>query len=212
MNNIFRSQRLLYRACEAPADDEFLRSIMGDPDVSLNAINFLPRPWSVEKVVEMRKMIVEKALLYVLICKIPESQESTSISDEHGKDDSTDGQKPTPIPIGFLSIRAATESNLAHHRSGMVGITLAKEFHGNGYGPEAIKWGLDWAFKMAGLHRIGLSVYEWNPKARKVYEKLGFVTEGREREVSWFQGKWWDTINMSILDYEWEKLQNKESE
>jgi RimJ/RimL family protein N-acetyltransferase len=206
MNNLFRSSRLLYRAYEAPADDEFFLSCQLDPEVFFNAINFLPRPWSAASATEARKAMSEDALIYVVICKIPDSQ----LTGESGSTNDKESGKPTPTPIGILSLNKLSDPNLAHHRSAKLGIFLDTGYHGKGYGPEAVEWALDWAFTMAGLHRVGLEVYEWNQKAQKVYEKLGFVTEGRERESSWYHGRWWDNILMSMLDYEWEKLRKKD--
>jgi RimJ/RimL family protein N-acetyltransferase len=73
----------------------------------------------------------------------------------------------------------------------MMGIFIAKEYQDQGYGPEAIKWTVKFAFKKAGLHRVGLEVYEYNTKALKVYGDLGFVNEGRARDALWYDGKWW---------------------
>ena len=42
----------------------------------------------------------------------------------------------------------------------------------------------------------------WNTTALKLYEKIGFVTEGKDREALWYRGTWWDIIHMSMLDYE----------
>jgi RimJ/RimL family protein N-acetyltransferase len=64
---------------------------------------------------------------------------------------------------------------------------------------------------MASLHRVGLGVYEWNTTALEVYEKIGLVTEGKDREALWYRGRWWDIIHMSMLDYEWDRLQQKDT-
>jgi RimJ/RimL family protein N-acetyltransferase len=200
MADLFHSERLLYRAFEAPADDEFFHKCQIDPEVFNNAINFVPRPWSATMSVERRK-VVDGALLFVVICKKPESSPS-----DNGSGNDQEGQKPTPTPVGFIRLRGGSHPNSTHHRSVIMGVCLVKQHHGNGYGEEAVKWALNWAFKMAGLHRVGLDVYEWNMRAQKMYQKVGFITEGRARENSWNQGRWWDTIHMSILDHEWEKL------
>jgi len=40
---------------------------------------------------------------------------------------------------------------------------------------------LDYAFTSLDLFRVELEVYEFNPRARRVYERAGFVLEGRRR-------------------------------
>lgn len=209
MEQTWRSERLLYRPFEVPADDEFLTSVYNDPEVFINSNYFLPRPWSAADLSEARKDIVSASLLFVVVCKIPESKSVSAADDDKatGDDKEKEGKKLTPIPVGFISLRKPPSVHAAHHRSSEIGITIAKEHHGSGYGPEAIKWILSWGFRMAGLHRIGLKVFEYNTKAQKLYKALGFIDEGREREGLWYDGKWWDIISMGILDHEWEKLQ-----
>lgn len=70
---------------------------------------------------------------------------------------------------------------------------------GQGYGTEATRLALDYAFDVAGLHRVHLEVYDINPRARRVYEKCGFVLEGRQRDALRWDGRWHDAITMAIL-------------
>ena len=54
---------------------------------------------------------------------------------------------------------------------------------GQGYGTEASGLVLDYAFDGVGLRRVDLEVYDYNPRARRSYEKCGFVREGVRRET-----------------------------
>ena len=74
---------------------------------------------------------------------------------------------------------------------------------GRGLGTEATRLLLGHAFGALGLHRVGLEVYAFNPRARRAYEKVGFVTEGVRRDALRFDGEWVDAIVMSVLDHEW---------
>ena len=78
-----------------------------------------------------------------------------------------------------------------------------------GYGSEAINWALDWGFKQAGLHRIGIDAFSYNHGATQLYERLGFVFEGRKRELLWFNGGWHDWISYSMLVDEWRELRGR---
>ena len=80
---------------------------------------------------------------------------------------------------------------------------IQSEYQGKGYGTEAIQWALNWAFQMAGLHRVNVACFEYNPGAARLYEKLGFVLEGRKRQALWFHGRWWDLIELGVLEGEW---------
>ncbi len=74
---------------------------------------------------------------------------------------------------------------------------------GRGLGTEATRLMLAHAFETVGLHRVELSVYLFNPRARRVYDKVGFVHEGTTRDALLWDGQWVDADTMSILDREW---------
>jgi len=74
-----------------------------------------------------------------------------------------------------------------------------------GLGTEAIRMFIGYGFEQLGLRRISLDVLAFNPRARRVYEKVGFVTEGVLREQHRWREEWIDDILMSILDHEWHR-------
>jgi RimJ/RimL family protein N-acetyltransferase len=74
---------------------------------------------------------------------------------------------------------------------------------GKGYGTDAMRALIGWAFEMLRLERIWLDVYGFNPRARVVYERLGFVHEGRQRHAAFRFGEFVDLDLMSILAHEW---------
>jgi len=75
---------------------------------------------------------------------------------------------------------------------------------GKGYGTEATCLMLDHAFTRLGLHRVALTVFEYNERAIRSYEKCGYLVEGRSRQAVYRDGRFWDEIHMSILAAEWE--------
>jgi len=88
--------------------------------------------------------------------------------------------------------------------SAMYHITIGeKDAWGHGYGTEATQLMLDHAFGSLGLHRIALTVFEFNERAIRAYRRCGFVVEGRARESIWRDGRWWDELAMSMLSAEW---------
>ena len=52
---------------------------------------------------------------------------------------------------------------------------------GRGIGSAALRWSIGWAFEQRGAHRITLDVVETNDRARRLYERAGFVYEGTYR-------------------------------
>ncbi|WP_217177774.1 GNAT family N-acetyltransferase [Streptomyces sp. AC495_CC817] len=82
-------------------------------------------------------------------------------------------------------------------------ILIGASGQGRGLGTEAVRLTVGHAFEHIGLHRVSLSVFTHNPRARRTYEKVGFVAEGIERQTLWQGGEWIDALRMSILAPEW---------
>jgi len=89
--------------------------------------------------------------------------------------------------------------------SALYHITIGeKDVWGRGYGTEATQLMVDHAFGLLRLHRVALSVFEFNERAIRAYARVGFMIEGRAREAVWRDGRWWDEISMSVLAPEWQ--------
>lgn len=100
------------------------------------------------------------------------------------------------IYLGEVVLNELDEDNLAmNYRIGLV----AAPVRGQGYGTEAGRTVVDWAFDVVGLHRISLDVYSFNPGAQRSYEKIGFQVEGRARHALLWDGGWVDAILMGML-------------
>lgn len=95
------------------------------------------------------------------------------------------------------------EPRFACHRNASMGINIATPYQGQGYGTEAVLWGLEFAFKHANLHRVKIGALGWNEGALRLYQKLGFVVEGTDREAYWYDGGYRDCVWMGMLDREW---------
>ncbi len=99
------------------------------------------------------------------------------------------------------------------HRDCFVGIGVGdREFWGKGYGTDAMKVILRYAFTELNLHRVTLDVFEYNPRGVRSYEKAGFVLEGRARGVLLREGRRWDVLYMGILREDWLKLEQQRLE
>ena len=85
-------------------------------------------------------------------------------------------------------------------RSATFGIFIGPaECRSQGYGTEATRLLLDYAFRTLNLNRIGLEVFANNAAAIRVYEKVGFVREGVQRERRFLDGKYVDQYLYGIL-------------
>jgi RimJ/RimL family protein N-acetyltransferase len=104
-------------------------------------------------------------------------------------------------PVGIISLMNISETNGSADLSIVIG---GREDRGQGYGRDAISTILDYGFGELGLHRVGLSVFEFNDAALVLYKAVGFREEGRLREAVVRDGVRHDAILMSILAPEWE--------
>ncbi|WP_228647597.1 GNAT family N-acetyltransferase [Microtetraspora sp. AC03309] len=93
----------------------------------------------------------------------------------------------------------------AGNRSCNFRIALAPVGQNRGLGTEAVRLMVGHGFERLSLHRISLTVFDFNPRARRAYEKVGFVKEGVHRDVLFYDGVWVDNVVMSILAPEWER-------
>ena len=88
--------------------------------------------------------------------------------------------------------------------SALFHITIGeKDAWGHGFGTEATELMLQHAFERLGLHRVALSVFAFNERAIRAYRKAGFILEGRARQSIWREGRYWDELQMSMLDADW---------
>jgi RimJ/RimL family protein N-acetyltransferase len=91
------------------------------------------------------------------------------------------------------------------NRSAMFGLMIGdRAAWSQGFGTEATRLMVDYAFRALNLHRVWLHVYENNPAAVRVYEKVGFRREGILRQDVYREGRYWDALAMGLLRDEWD--------
>ncbi|KAI8626245.1 putative GNAT family acetyltransferase [Xylariaceae sp. FL1651] len=190
--NPFRSDRLVYRAVnDTPEDELFVHLIQRDAEAQSGSSYGLLRPESRKDSKGFKEHIAEKCLLGAIVCLPPTSEDDIA------------GE-----PVGIICLKSNPPS-WAPHRWTDISIDVLKKHQGKGYGGEAIRWSLWWAFQMAGLHRVQIRAFSFNTRAMQLYERLGFKEEGRERESMWFAGGWHDGVTYGILEDEWRDGQRK---
>ena len=97
--------------------------------------------------------------------------------------------------------------NMLTHAEAFVGIGIGEpDFWGKGYGTEAMRLMLTYAFMELNLQRVSLDVFDYNQRAIRSYEKAGFKPEGRQRGMLLREGKRWDLVYMGLLREEWLEL------
>ncbi|EPE26320.1 Acyl-CoA N-acyltransferases (Nat) [Glarea lozoyensis ATCC 20868] len=189
IEKLFRSARLIYRAVEDDQEDKnFMYKIQSDVAALASSDSDLLKPMTTKEANSHHAYVSSRTLLGVIIC-LP---------------------NPERTSIGSLYL-TAPKPGAEHHRNSYISIDIIADYQRKGYGSEAIEWALNWGFKIAGLHRIGIEAFSYNEGARQLYERLGFVYEGCKRELLWFNGDWHDYLSWSMLEHEWRALIEKKS-
>lgn len=147
--------------------------------------------------------------------RLLDSEPAVALSaSQHKTDMEERGQRENSFPfiireladdraIGFVGLWL----NQWTHGDAWMGIGLGdREYWGKGYGTDALRVILRYGFTELNLHRVSLGVFEYNPRAIRVYEKAGFVVEGRSRQDAHRDGRFWDSLWMGILREEWEQV------
>lgn len=74
-----------------------------------------------------------------------------------------------------------------------------KAFWGRGYGRDAVRTLVRYAFRQRNLRRVWLRVNAPNERAIRAYCAAGFIEEGRLRQHAWSDGRYVDLVVMGIL-------------
>lgn len=98
--------------------------------------------------------------------------------------------------VGVVSLSGIDFLNRKAEFGIMIGDNAAR---GKGYGTEACRLIVTHAFKRLSLNKIYLGVHAEHTAAIHSYEKVGFVQEGRLREDILMNGRYVDTVIMSLL-------------
>lgn len=198
----FSSERLNYTALDSKDEEAFnfaYEHLFNDPEMFFQTANTVLKPED-RATAEKYFDAMARGAISVAIRLRPDADNSQGQRNW--------GEAEVPFPkskgrvIGFASLDSLA---IPHHRSTTLGLAIAPEFQGQGYGTEACNWIIDAGFRRINLHSIALTVFSYNP-ALKLYERLGFKVEGRRREALWYDGKWHDKILMSMLEDEWREL------
>jgi RimJ/RimL family protein N-acetyltransferase len=90
-------------------------------------------------------------------------------------------------------------------RHATLGVQIGeRDYWSHGYGTDAVRTLCRFGFEELDLHRIDLTVAEFNPRGLRAYEKVGFVVEGRLRQDRYVRGRYYDTLMMGLLREEFE--------
>jgi ribosomal-protein-alanine N-acetyltransferase len=84
-----------------------------------------------------------------------------------------------------------------------LGYELARAAEGQGYMSEALSTVINWGWSEMALNRIEAQVHPENMKSISLLENLGFVAEGKLRQVGFWGGSFHDMVQYSLLNQDW---------
>jgi RimJ/RimL family protein N-acetyltransferase len=163
--------KLVRLRAHEPADIPLLNDLINDPEVGERLGMWMPQP-------------TQRFAEFV----------------ETGEKDPT----KQPFVIERLSDGAAIggcalfDIELAGRKAGL-GIWLGKPYWDKGCGTDAVRTLCRFAFEHMNLQRIELDVFATNPRARRAYEKVGFVVEGERRRSVFVGGRYVNSYVMGLL-------------
>ena len=180
-------------------------------------ISFAEKPTLTGDLVQLRPVGVEDVPGLLALLGDPESRRLTGM---HGDDFPEDrarawyasrAEHDDRLDLAIVERRTGeyvgevvlNELDAANRSCGFRICLVGARVFGRGFGSEATRLVLAHAFETVGLNRIELEVYAFNPRARHVYEKAGFVHEGTKRRALLWDGAWVDAYLMAILADEW---------
>lgn len=98
---------------------------------------------------------------------------------------------------GELHLEVGTRRRLSH--SGWLVMNVAREWRERGLGTVLLTTALDYARAHPQIERVGLSALASNERAIRLYEKMGFMEEGRrDRAIKLGPGRYVDEVLMGI--------------
>jgi len=80
-----------------------------------------------------------------------------------------------------------------------IGVSVRQEWRGRGVGTALLQRAIEWAHGTGVVTRLELEVYACNAKAIGLYERFGFVHEGRRQKAVVHNGRYEDDVVMALL-------------
>lgn len=99
--------------------------------------------------------------------------------------------------VGNLNFSGGIRQRTAH--VGEFGVSILKEYWGNGIGEELVKYLINWSKSSGMIRKINLRVRTDNTRGISLYNKLGFLEEGIIKRDFLINGEFYDSLLMGLL-------------
>lgn len=154
------------------ADATFFASVLTEPEVVRFLADWARAPYGPREALEYVRTARPDTVSWTIECR-------------------ADGR-----PIGTTGLHRIDHRN----RNCIWGVWIGPpERWGHGFGTEACRLAVGYAFSQLGMEKVSLDVYEGNDRARHSYEKAGFAREGLLRRHLWLDGRLADVEVMAVF-------------
>jgi RimJ/RimL family protein N-acetyltransferase len=102
-------------------------------------------------------------------------------------------ENPAEI-IGRLRIQNINRQN----QNCEIGLDIIQSYRGKGFGMKSYNMVLKFLFQHFNMNMVYLKVADFNPEAKKLYEKVGFEATGYFKDFYYRHGKYWNYILMCL--------------
>ncbi|CAH1199098.1 hypothetical protein PAECIP111893_01229 [Paenibacillus plantiphilus] len=109
---------------------------------------------------------------------------------------------------GELVGSISTHSCDTRHGTFKYGIAIFREHWRNGYASEAVKILVGYYFEELRYQKVTAHVYAFNESSIALHERLGFVQEGKLRNMIYTNGQHFDEFVYGLTKSEYEKLKS----
>ncbi len=106
--------------------------------------------------------------------------------------------------VGTLTVQRGIYRKNRHTAN--LGIAVKSGFRGIGIGTGMIRHAIKWSARQ-GIMKLNLDVFYSNIEAIKLYEKMGFITEGRRRKQFLVNDEYVDDVMMTVYPLEMNELE-----
>ena len=99
--------------------------------------------------------------------------------------------------VGLLNCKGSSRKAIRH--TTILGMSVDQDSRGMGIGSQLMARAIEWAKGTGIIKRIELAAFERNKTAIHLYEKFGFVIEGKRRKAGFRDGQYLNGVIMGLL-------------
>jgi RimJ/RimL family protein N-acetyltransferase len=109
------------------------------------------------------------------------------------------------VDVGGISLHSCDEGNGVFS----FGVIIDRPHRGQGYAEDAVRILLRYGFWERRYQKCNSACLHINEASIRMHEKLGFLEEGRQRRVTFFNGEYYDAVLFGMLREEFDARERK---